>query len=103
MIDADGLIIHLNPLQETFQIGGNSNFVGLLGKIGVVCDGIGVPVVIKEVGWGISEGVARMLSGINICAMDIAGSGWGIPTSESIIMVRNTVPHLITLCRHLRI
>ena len=120
MIDADGLILHLNPLQEAFQIGGNSNFAGLLGKIGVVCDGIGVPVVIKEVGWGISEDVARMLSGINISAMDIAGSGgtswseiekyrtneriirnvaesfsgWGIPTSESIIMVRRAVPHL---------
>lgn len=120
MIDADGLILHLNPLQEALQVGGNSNFTGLLEKIGAVCDGIGVPVVIKEVGWGISEDVALMLSGINISAIDVAGSGgtswseiekyrmgeivmqnvaesfngWGIPTSESITVVRRVVPNL---------
>jgi len=120
MIDADGLILHLNPLQEALQVGGNSNFTGLLEKIGAVCDGIGVPVVIKEVGCGISEDVALMLSGINISAIDVAGSGgtswseiekyrmgeivmqnvaesfngWGIPTSESITVVHCVVPNL---------
>ncbi|MCL5987241.1 MAG: type 2 isopentenyl-diphosphate Delta-isomerase [Actinobacteria bacterium] len=120
MIDADGLIFHLNPLQEAFQVGGNSKFAGLLKKIGAICDGLDVPVVVKEVGWGISENVAMMLSKINISAIDVAGSGgtswseiekfrtngkvvrnvaesfngWGIPTSESIKMVRRAVPHL---------
>lgn len=120
MIDADGLILHLNPLQETFQIGGNYNFTGLLEKIGAVCNGLSVPVVVKEVGWGISGDVALKLLKIKVSAIDVAGSGgtswseiekfrangktarnvaesfngWGISTSESIRMVRRAAPDL---------
>ncbi len=118
MIEADGLILHLNPLQEALQPEGNTDFSGLLAKIEAVCRGLSVPVIIKEVGWGISEEVARALAGAGVAAIDVAGAGgtswsevemhraadersrriaaafadWGIPTAESIQMVRRGAP-----------
>jgi len=118
MIGADALILHLNPLQEALQQGGNTNFAGLLGKIGQVCRELTVPVIVKEVGWGISEGVARRLCEAGVAGIDVAGAGgtswseveryraqgessnriaaafasWGIPTAESIVMARHGAP-----------
>src|SRR5918993_184612 len=54
MIGADGLILHLNVLQEAVQPEGNRNFKGLGEKIAAVCRDLEVPVVAKEVGNGIS-------------------------------------------------
>ena len=51
MIEADALILHLNPLQEALQADGDWQWQGLLGKIEAVCRTVGVPVVAKEVGW----------------------------------------------------
>jgi isopentenyl-diphosphate Delta-isomerase len=119
-IGADALILHLNPLQEALQPEGNTNFKGLLEKIRVVCREISVPVVIKEVGWGISEDTALKLVEAGVSAIDTAGSGgtcwseierrrantelenhvasafssWGIPSAESIVMSRKAVPDL---------
>jgi isopentenyl-diphosphate delta-isomerase len=118
MIEADGLILHLNPLQEALQPEGNTDFSGLLAKIETVCQGLSVPVIVKEVGWGISEEVARRLADSGVAAIDVAGAGgtswsevemhradsetlrriaaafadWGIPTAESIRMVRRGAP-----------
>jgi isopentenyl-diphosphate delta-isomerase len=118
MIEADGLILHLNPLQEAIQSGGNTDFSGLLSKIEEVCRALEVPVVVKEVGYGISEEVARMLKEAGVSAIDVAGAGgtswsriemhlassplerriaesfsdWGIPTAESIKMARRGAP-----------
>ena len=112
MIEADALILHLNPLQEALQADGDLNWSGLLCKIETVCRQVGVPVVVKEVGWGISEKAARMLVDAGVAAIDVAGSGgtswseveyhraptealkhlaksfadWGIPTAESLCM-----------------
>ena len=120
MIQADGLILHLNPLQEALQPEGNTDFSGLLAKIEDVCCGLSVPVIVKEVGWGISEEVARKLANAGVSAIDVAGAGgtswsevemhraasetsrriaaafadWGIPTAESIQMVRRGAPGL---------
>jgi isopentenyl-diphosphate delta-isomerase len=120
MIDADGLILHLNPLQEALQPEGETNFKGLLKKIEAVCKALSVPVVVKEVGWGISENIARMLVEAGVAAMDVAGAGgtswsqvemyrvddpyqaqvaaafrdWGIPTAESILAVRRVTQDL---------
>jgi isopentenyl-diphosphate delta-isomerase len=114
MIEADALVLHLNPLQEALQPGGNTDFSGLLSKIERVCSELTVPVLVKEVGWGISESVARRLAQAGVAAIDVAGAGgtvwseverlrtdnkvsqnltdafasWGIPTAESIKMVR---------------
>ncbi len=114
MIDADALILYLNPLQKALQAKGNTNFSQLLDKIGLVCRELSVPVIIKEVGWGISEDVARKLAAAGVSGIDVAGSGgtswsevekdgagsefsariassfasWGISTAESIQMVK---------------
>ena len=120
MVEADGLILHLNPLQEAVQPEGNSDFSGLLPKIARVCKALEVPVIVKEVGWGISRRVARMLADAGVAAIDVAGaggtswteverhrartatarsvaaafSGWGIPTAESLLEVRASAPDL---------
>ena len=39
MLSADALILHLNPLQEAVQVGGDTNFSGLAGKIEEICKG----------------------------------------------------------------
>jgi isopentenyl-diphosphate delta-isomerase len=120
MIEADALILHLNPLQEALQPEGETRFGGLLSKIESVCRVLEVPVIVKEVGWGISERVARQLASAGVAAIDVAGAGgsswsqvemhratterqrqvaavfadWGIPTAESLLMVRRGAPEL---------
>jgi isopentenyl-diphosphate delta-isomerase len=87
-------------------------------KIETVCRQLSVPVIAKEVGWGISAQTARMLASAGVTAIDVAGSGgtswsqvemhrlkdknlakvaaafrdWGIPTAQSLIQVRQAVP-----------
>jgi len=75
MIQADALVLHLNALQEAVQPEGDSNFSGLLKKIEAVCRALPVPVIGKEVGWGISEQAARQLASAGIAAIDVAGAG----------------------------
>ncbi len=120
MVEADALILHLNPLQEAVQSDGDWNWSGLLGKIERVAREVGVPVVAKEVGWGISAATARRLRDAGVAAIDVAGSGgtswteveyhratsdtfrklarafadWGIPTAESLVMAREAAPDL---------
>lgn len=120
MIQADALILHFNPLQEAVQDAGDTNFAGLKKKIEEVCKKIEVPVIAKEVGWGISERTARLLADCGVSAIDVAGAGgtswsqvemhrapdeftralaatfvgWGIPTADSILNVRKAAPGL---------
>ncbi len=120
MIEADALILHLNPLQEAVQEGGDLNWKGLAKKIEAICKKIGVPVIAKEVGWGISKKTTRLLLECGVSAIDVAGAGgtswsqvemyrapdefirklaasfvgWGIPTAESIQIVRKAAPEM---------
>ncbi len=120
MVEADGLILHLNPLQEALQPEGQTDFSDLLRKIEAVCRGLEVPVVVKEVGWGLSADVARRLADAGVAALDVAGAGgtswsqvemyraenglqravaaafrdWGIPTAEAVREVRRALPHI---------
>jgi isopentenyl-diphosphate delta-isomerase len=75
MIEADAVVLHLNPLQEVFQVNGNTNFSGLLKKIEKICAALNHPVIIKEVGYGISSGVAKQLQDVGVYAVDVAGAG----------------------------
>ena len=120
MIEADALILHLNSLQEAVMAEGNTNFAGVINKIEDVCKTLSVPVIAKEVGWGISGNAAKMLHNAGISAIDVAGAGgtswtevemhraetdiqrqiassfvnWGIPTAESIQIVRRAAPNI---------
>jgi isopentenyl-diphosphate delta-isomerase len=114
MLEADALYLHLNPLQEALQPEGNHDFSGLLPKIEKVCRSLPVPVLIKEVGWGIDIGTVRQLLEIGVSGIDVAGAGgtswakvemyrqpdpmkaaihaafgdWGIPTARNLLQLR---------------
>lgn len=84
-LEADALILHLNPLQEAVQTGGDVNFKGLFAKIEQLVRVLPVPVVAKEVGNGISAVMAQRLVEIGVAAVDVAGAGgtsWARVESE---------------------
>lgn len=74
-IDADALYIHINALQEVIQPEGDKNFEGCLAAIAETCRAVDVPVIVKEVGAGISGGVARKLDRAGVAAINVAGAG----------------------------
>lgn len=107
LIRADAFAVHLNPLQEFLQPEGNTNFRGVLGGIERLIKDLPVPVIVKEIGAGISIDVARRLLNIGVAYIDVAGAGgtswagvetlrrsdravasqfwdWGIPTSTAL-------------------
>ena len=118
MIEADALILHINPLQELVQKGGDTNFAGLLPKIAALCADFPVPIIAKEVGWGFSIANAKALVDAGISYIDIAGAGgtswsqveslidgspealalaepfagWGIPTAECLDAIHTALP-----------
>lgn len=117
-LEADALILHLNPLQECVQTRGDTNFRGLLAKIATLCEKLPVPVIAKEVGNGISATMAQKLIEAGVQAIDVAGAGgtswakveseratdakqrrlgatfadWGLPTAECITTIRAIAP-----------
>lgn len=119
MIGADGLVLYLNPMQKVFQGTKNLNFGGIVDKISHICAHLGVPVIVKEVGFGLSPNAAVALKDAGVSLLDVAGAGgtswltitrylkddtagwvdpgfddWGIPTADSLISVRSTVEDL---------
>ncbi|MEE8137848.1 MAG: type 2 isopentenyl-diphosphate Delta-isomerase [Thermoanaerobaculia bacterium] len=75
MIEADALVFHLNPLQEAIQPEGQCDFSGLVSKMGEVARRLEVPVIVKEIGCGISARLARALQAEGIDMVDCAGVG----------------------------
>jgi isopentenyl-diphosphate Delta-isomerase len=120
LLQADALILHINPLQECIQPRGDRNFHGLLAKIEQVCRSLPVPVIAKEVGNGISVSMAEKLMNAGVSAIDVAGAGgtswalvegeraenalekqlgktfanWGIPTADCIRTISRAYPQL---------
>lgn len=107
LIRADAFTVHLNPLQELLQPEGNTNFRGVLHGIARLVEDLPVPVIVKEIGAGISAGVAQRLLDVGVTHIDVAGAGgtswagvetlrrkdrrfasefwdWGIPTAVAI-------------------
>jgi len=74
-IQADALVLHLNPLQEALQPEGDTDFRGLIAKIAAICEALPYPVIVKEVGWGISKKCAKALLASGVAALDVAGAG----------------------------
>ncbi len=110
LVRADAFAVHLNPLQEFLQPEGNANFRGVLRGIETLVRGLSIPVIVKEIGAGISKNVAQRLISIGVSIIDVAGAGgtswagveilrkkdrqagdlfwdWGIPTSEALRQV----------------
>lgn len=114
VLAADGMFLHLNALQEAIQEEGDTDFRGLLGRIGDVVREAGLPVLVKESGAGLSADVAVELAAQGVAAIDVSGVGgtswarvegqraadarrgrlgavfadWGIPTAESLVQCR---------------
>jgi isopentenyl-diphosphate delta-isomerase len=104
-IKANGLAIHLNPAQELAQQEGDRSWKNLLKEIALVCRKAKFPVIVKEVGFGISGSLSKQLVKAGVKAIDVAGAGgtswvkvdgfrtkedfshieeWGIPTAEAL-------------------
>ncbi len=118
MIDADALIVHLNPLQEALQSDGDRDWRGVLAAIGQLVVTLKVPVVVKEVGAGLSTSVALRLADAGVAMLDVAGAGgtswaavegerasdprlravamafanWGIPSAVALHDIRRALP-----------
>lgn len=110
IVNGDALQLHLNPAQQIVMIEGNRNFKGILKNIETIVRGIDKPVIVKEVGFGISKEVATELYDVGVRNIDVSGSGgtnfieiesirqntmdfsqlysWGIPTALSLIKCR---------------
>ena len=104
MLQANAFVVHLNPLQELLQDKGEPYFGGLLKKIESLVLKSDVPVIVKEVGSGISKQATKKLLEVGVNGIDVAGAGgtswagveiirsktdndfwdWGLPTSYCI-------------------
>ena len=91
ILKADALCLHLNPLQEAIQPEGDTNFSNLWKKIGEIVQGLGVPVIVKEVGAGISVLDAELLIKAGVQTIDVAGAG-GTSVSSIKVTVKPIVP-----------
>ena len=74
-IEADALILHLNPMQEVFQPNGDTDWREIIGHISKVCEWSPVPVVVKEVGFGLDIHSSRELISAGVEILDVAGKG----------------------------
>jgi isopentenyl-diphosphate Delta-isomerase len=114
-VGADALAFHVNPLQEALQPGGDVRWRGVAARLAEVVPALAAPVLLKEVGHGISGAVARSIAGVGFAAIDVAGAGgtswarveallrdgevrrpdlveWGIPTVDALREVAEALP-----------
>ncbi len=122
-VGADAFLFHLNPLQEAIQPEGNTRFSALLPKLRDVVPALGVPVLLKEVGAGISRTTALKIRELPVAGVETSGLGgtswskieslrtadpvqrttgelfarWGIPTVESISICREALPDRVVI------
>jgi isopentenyl-diphosphate Delta-isomerase len=118
-VGADALAVHTNPLQEAIQSGGDTDFSGSATRLRDVSEGLGYPILLKEVGHGIGAAAVtellRVPGELPVAAIDVAGAGgtswsrveqyvrygelrypeladWGVPTAQAVIEVRRALP-----------
>lgn len=113
--EADVLVLHLNAVQEAIQPGGQTRFGGVGAKIAQLCAEVGVPVVVKEVGFGMDPADVVALLDAGVAGIDVAGAGgtnwarveglrdhpagevaqaftdWGLPTAECVRQARAVI------------
>jgi len=116
-VGADAMALHTNPLQEALQEGGDERFAGIVQRLHEVVPAVPAPVLLKEVGHGLSAEVARLVAEAGLAALDVAGAGgtswakvedlvrfgrvrhpdlveWGIPTATALREVRAALPSM---------
>jgi len=119
----DAFFFHLNPLQEAIQPEGNTRFADLVPKLRAVAPEVGVPVLLKEVGSGISRTTALKIRELPVAGVETSGVGgtswskieslrtadpvqrstgelfarWGTPTAESIAICRSVLPDRVVI------
>ncbi|SMB91861.1 type 2 isopentenyl-diphosphate Delta-isomerase [Deinococcus hopiensis] len=114
-VGADALAIHINPLQEAMQPGGDTNWRGLAARLAEVVPALPFPALLKEVGHGLDAASLRAVEGAGFAAFDVAGAGgtsWarveqlvrygevmtpdlcevGLPTAEALVQARRAAP-----------
>lgn len=114
-VGADALCVHLNPAMELVQPGGDRDFRRGEETLARLVEELPVPVIVKEVGSGLSAEVAGRLRRAGVTHLDVAGAGgtswvgvetlrakeeakalgelfwdWGIPTAASLLQVRDS-------------
>lgn len=75
MLQANALQIHINVPQELIMPEGERDFTGWLRRIEKIIHQVEVPVIVKEVGFGMSKKTLQLLSGIGVQYVDISGRG----------------------------
>jgi isopentenyl-diphosphate Delta-isomerase len=119
LLGADGLSIHLNPIQEAVQPEGQPDFGGAIDQIAATVARLApLPVVVKEVGFGMDGADVVALRDAGVAAVDVAGAGgtnwalveglrdpaagavaepfarWGVPTAVALAEARAVAPDL---------
>ncbi len=119
LLDADGLTVHLNPVQEAVQPEGDPSFGGAVARIAATVARLApLPVVVKEVGFGMDARDVELLAQAGVAAVDVAGAGgtnwalvegrrstsagavarafadWGVPTADALVAARAAAPGL---------
>ncbi|EEG78243.1 type 2 isopentenyl-diphosphate Delta-isomerase [Dethiobacter alkaliphilus] len=114
MVRADALQIHLNVPQELMMKEGDTDFRGYRRQIEKIVGAVDVPVIIKEVGFGVAREQAAIFKELGVAAIDVGGKGgtnfmlierrrahaktnpdllkWGIPTAISILEAKAGAP-----------
>ncbi len=114
LVDADALAVHMNPLQEAVQLGGDTNYSGVLAKVRELAGALDTPIIMKETGCGVAYEEAVKMEEAGAAAVDVSGVGgtswsaveyhiakevgekhqehlgqalwsWGIPTAVSVV------------------
>jgi isopentenyl-diphosphate Delta-isomerase len=119
LLEADGLAIHLNPIQEAVQPEGEPEFEGVAAGIAAIVAALApLPVVVKEVGFGMDGEDVALLRDAGVAAVDVAGAGgtnwalvegrresgaarvgaafadWGVPTADALVDALDVAPDL---------
>lgn len=109
-IEANAIQLHMNASQEFVMNEGDRDFKGMLKNIEHIINNVDVPVILKEVGSGVSYDTCKILSSIGVEYIDVSGKGGtsfikvedlrnGSNFYEELEQLEIKTPHSIIFCR----